>query len=132
MSARPGADWVAAYQTPGIPWATASLSVSNTTPFEINFESVSKFFTVRNGGSSLVRVGFTRNGVLGTNYFMVNTGSVQEFDLRVKDVFLLGQTATATGVDVLAGLTTIHRVDFPTLTGSNPAPTGSAYRTGIG
>ncbi len=135
MGLRPGADYVPAYQISGIPWATGSLIVSNITPFEINFESTSKFFKVHNRSTTQVRVGFTRNGVsgtTGTNYYIVNTGSAETFELRLKDLFLLGHTATATNVDVLAGLTNIHRVSFPTITGSNPAPTGSAYRTGVG
>ena len=120
-----------------------------TGPIKISFPYVTKFFTVRNTGANELRVAFSFTGSydpgttvkgggavpstnsFGRNYFLIPTGSggadavnsVQTFDIRCKDVFLLGNGGT-TGFSLLAGLTTISRDQFPILTGSVNGVTG--------
>lgn len=117
-----GVNHTPAYQVSGVPWVTGSLSVDGVV--KIEFPAVTRFFTVHNTGGSNVAVGFTSAGVDGSNFFTVDAGQVQSFDLRVRDIFISGTTAT---VDVLGGLTTIPRRSMLAFTGSNPAPSGSQY-----
>ena len=82
-----------------------------------------------------------RSGVeFGRHYFLIPTGSgaqahsaagsVQSFDIRCKDLFLLGDGGT-TGFSLLAGLTTIPASNFPILTGSITGSATSQYTAGI-
>lgn len=122
-----GPQWTNAFLLPGIPWVTGSVSVSDSVK-KIEFPSVTKEFSVSNTGGSALRVGFTQNGVTGTFYYSVASGEEKVFNLRVRDVYISGSTT----FDIVAGLTTISRNDFPNITGSNPAPTGSQYVPNIG
>jgi hypothetical protein len=106
------------YQVSGIPFTTGSLSVPGnaSAPLEIIFPSVTQVVHVHNhDGANSLRVGFSANGVKGTNYWIVDhedsNGKGQSYySLRVKTdrIFLLGHTATAvTGAYVSAELTGI-------------------------
>jgi hypothetical protein len=59
-----------------------------------------------------MRVGFSSNGVKGTNYFLVkaasaNVYSIQDFRVKVSAIYLLSNTATPTSASVFAELTNI-------------------------
>lgn len=112
----PGFGFVAEYSPPGIPWMSGSVSLT-TTPLHVHLPKVSKYIDVFNVSGSNVRIGFTANGVNGTNYFRIQTGSIQRFDVRVADVFLRSDSNTCT-VDISAGLTIIERSVMPVLSGS--------------
>jgi hypothetical protein len=121
-------------------------------PLKIQFPYVTKFITLRNTGISELRLAFSytgsyapgetmpQNEVLdfhagdrstGRHYFLIPTGSlsgdrnasIQTFDVRCKEVYLLGNGGT-TGYSLLAGLTTIFASQFPMLTGSIDGITG--------
>lgn len=130
----PGVNHVPEYLVSGVPWVTGSLAVPETETVRIGFPNVTKFFTVRNSGANDVRVGFTRNGISGSaasKYFVVTgSGGETKFDLRVRDLFLIGDGG-ATTVDVLGGLTAIPRRFYQPLTGANPPPSGSWFVPGI-
>lgn len=126
----PGVNHVPEYMVPGAPWVTGSLAVGAGSAQRIGFPNVTKFFTIRNTGANPCRVGFTVAGTEGDNYFSVNSGSVQQFDLRIRDIYLQGDGG-ATTVDVLGGLTAIPRRNYQPLTGANPPPSGSWYLPGI-
>jgi len=53
-----------------------------------------------------MRVGFSANGVNGTNYYTLENGESYTADLRVVSVFLRGDVApcTATGIAGLTGI----------------------------
>lgn len=112
----PGFGFTAEYVPPGIPWVTGSVALT-TTPLHIHLPRVSKYVDVLNVSGSNARVGFTAAGVDGVNYFRVQSGTVQRFDVRVADVFVRSDSNTCT-VDVVAGLTLIERQVAPVLTGS--------------
>jgi hypothetical protein len=119
-----GANNVPSYQSSGIPFVTQSSAteVGTSTPVQLDFPYVTRFFTVQNIGSNPLQVGFTVNGVKGAptkNYFTIENGTTSSirFELRCKSLFFLG-SGGATGFEIVAGLTTIPTNNFPTLTGS--------------
>jgi hypothetical protein len=114
-----GQSSVGQYQMSGIPFMTASVTVSalGSAPLEISFPRVSKFVTVRNmiptsSADRTLRVGFssigTSGSVPGNNYyFTLANGESYTGDWRVTSVFLLCDTTNLTSASVIAGLTAI-------------------------
>ncbi len=104
------------YIISGIPFLTGSLTVSGTEPLEVIFPSVTQMIRIHNNSTgNELRVGFSSNGVKGTNYWLVedhgtNGKSTDYIELRIKTdrIFLLGHNSTqTTGVYVAAELTGI-------------------------
>ena len=117
------------------------------TPYRVEFPFVTRWVQITNMGTKDLRCGFTENGVrgmgeakqggatgtdpnagfLGQNYFIIppaDTSSGNDrypqsmrLELRCTDMYFLGN-AGVTDVSVVAGLTTVHRSQFPALTGS--------------
>src|SRR5690242_18157561 len=83
---RAGQQSVAEYMASGLPFATQSSQISGT-PGKIEFPFVTKFFTIKNNSAVELRVGFTRNGVLGTNRFSLAPSGSYTGDIRVIDLF---------------------------------------------
>lgn len=106
---------VAEYMVSGLPWVTQSLAT--TTPTKIEFPFLTIDFTVQNTGAENLFVGFTENGVLGSNKFTVAPSGSFTGHYRLKDLFLVAES-TSTSYEVIAGLTTVTNRSFPTLTGS--------------
>jgi len=108
---------VGSYQVSAIPWVTGSLSVPGVSaePMHISFPQVTRFIVVKNDSSSTskLRVGFSRNGIKGTNYFVLSKGESFEGSLRVTDVYLLSDNGTPVAAHVIAGLTGIDRTNLP-------------------
>ena len=107
------------YVISGIPWASSSLSAppAGSTPTEVSFPFVTKFIVVKNisaiSGSSM-RVGFSENGIVGTNYFLLAPGESFAADIRVKDLYLLSNNGTAATGSIIAGLTGINVANLAT------------------
>ena len=124
-----------AYQMPGIPYVTSSVADEATTSavVQLRFPFVTKFFTVTNTDvTHTLKFGFTQNGVNGNptdNFIILAPGLSGSYDFRVKDLFFKGGSGAA-GFRVVAGLTTIKRDHFPTLSGS--LDNGAAGYEGIG
>lgn len=97
---------VGSYQVSAIPWASSSIPASSGTPTEVSFPQVTKFVIVKNLSGNLLRVGFSDNGIKGTNYFLL--GNLESFaaDIRVSKLYLMANS-TATSASVVAGLTGI-------------------------
>lgn len=111
---QPGLRSVGQYQCSGIPYATGTLAVeaSSGTPFEVSFQNVTRFFTVKNAVSTTaaaapLRLGFSSLGVQGSNYVTLANGESYSGELAVSRLYLLGDTASATSASVIAGLTGI-------------------------
>lgn len=121
-----GPSFVPAFQVSALPWCTGSVEVTET-PKRFRFPKLSKYVKVRAGGN--IRVGFTHDGINGSNHFLITSGTVQEFDLRVSEIYC--RTSSGTGsVDVFAGLTTA--TGYGPLT-SSTAGEGSGFGwTGVG
>lgn len=109
---------VGSYQVSGIPYVTGALSVptSSGTPVEIVFPSLTQRIHIHNNDDSNgVKVGFSANGVKGSNYWLVEphaaSGKNNDYiELRVKTdrIFLISNGAALTSkVFVAAELTGI-------------------------
>lgn len=114
----PGLGNVGSYQISSRPYLTSSLTIpsSSATPYEVSFESVSRFVIITNtlpGGTTNVplRFGFSANGVKGTennNYGVLNNGESFEAEFKVTKIYLLSDSsATECSASVIAGLTGI-------------------------
>jgi len=99
------------YQVSGIPWATSSLTAPSTSsaPLQVSFPSITKFIVVKNvaTGSVKVRVGFSANGVKGSNYFLLDKDESFQGDIKVSSIYLLSNNGTQVPVSIVAGLTGI-------------------------
>lgn len=113
----------AEYIASGIPYATQSSATAGE-PSKVEFPFVTKFFTVKNSGPGEMYIGFTANGVQGTNRFSLPESGSFTGDIRVKDLFFLASSGTGS-FEVIAGMTGILRKDFFTLTGSFVGRSGS-------
>ena len=109
------------------------------TPYRVEFPFISRWVQITNIGTNDLRCGFTANGVrgcgeavagatgasgfLGQNYFVIpapaagDQSASMRLELRCTDMYFLGAGGT-TDVSVVAGLTSVHRSQFPVLTGS--------------
>ncbi len=122
---------VPSYQSSAMPWVTGSVAVGITTPLKIKFPKVTKWIRVRARGE--VRIGFTNNGVTGSNYYTIPSGTVDTFDIRVLEAHFLAPAASTT-IDIFAGLTLIDQRDgVPFLTGSvDPTTSPGSNWQGVG
>lgn len=115
-----------AYMVSAMPWVTGSVATT-TTPQRISFPKVTRFVCVFSQAGD-ARVGFSVNGVNGTNFFRVPSGSAVQLDIRVNEIYV--RSATGTGeVDIFGGLTLISANSTGFLTGST-AFTGSSPGSG--
>jgi hypothetical protein len=117
---RPGLGFASEYQGSSLPFVTSSVANSGVT-LQIEFPNVTRYIAFHNLGTAgqNIRVGFTKNGVEGTNYFRVLGNSMmQPHELRVKTLFIRPDGAYSPAFDLIAGLTTISSRDMPVLTGS--------------
>lgn len=116
----PGLGNVGSFQVSSRPYLTSSLTIpiSSETPYEVHFESVSRFVIITNtlpGASTNVplRFGFSANGVKGTennNYGVLNNGESFEAEFKVTGIYLLSDSAVSeTSASVIAGLTGIGK-----------------------
>lgn len=110
---------VGSYQMSGIPWASSSIApVYSSTPADalrIDFPYVTKFIVVKNVHPSGVnlRVGFSAEGVVTDNYFVLGKGESFEGSLRITQLYLIGHGASAVSASVIAGLTGVDASNLP-------------------
>lgn len=116
-----GEGYVPAYQLSAVPFLTAS-NVTLGQVKEIQFQSVSRFFTVKNVGSStsILAVAFTENGLKPTNanYFILSGSESFTGEFKVDRLFLSGAAGTS-NFNLIAGLTHIPKQSFLVVTSSN-------------
>lgn len=116
---QPGISSVGSYQMSGIPWASSSVAPANSNDpaaaLRIDFPYVTRFIVVKNTnptGANL-RVGFSANGVVTDNYFVLAKGESFEGSLRVTQLYLISDDATTVLNSVIAGLTGIDASNLP-------------------
>lgn len=116
-----GLNHVGAYQVSGVPFASGSIVCDDGGPVKITFPYVTRWIKIINNDTSDVKVGFSENGLAGTNYFTVNGTSGNEqnqtetLELKVTELYLTGSG----DVDVVAGLTSINGRMTTTDTGTS-------------
>lgn len=120
----PGFNFTPAYQISGLPYVTSSTATASP-PYRVTFPYVTKFITIRADGAAL-HIGFTANGTLGTNYFVVGNNEVLTMEVRVKEMYISGSSA----FHLIAGLTGIPTASIPTLTSSYAWAASDPYHTG--
>ena len=120
---RPGLNNVGSYSVSGMPYVTGALNAParSGTPLEIVFPFVTQTIKIHNNDASNgLRVGFSANGVKGTNHWLIEphvpsgkTTDYTEFKIRTDRIFLLSDNASVacTGSYVLAELTGI-KLDY--------------------
>ena len=128
---KPGLNSVGQYQLSGIPYASNSIDVSNSSVTEVNFPTITKFVTVVNvhsGSSSPIRVGFSELGVSTNNhYFTLDNGESYTGEWRLASIYISGDVAPSTA-SVIAGLTMIEVNNLP----NNWSGSTSIYNDGVG
>ena len=116
----PGLGHVGSYQVSGKPFATGSLTapVSSGTPVKVEFPSVTrwvKVIPITGSSNTHLRVGFSENGVKNGNYYRLFAGNnanheavaPEPLELKVSELYFLGDNSETIEFDVVAGLTGI-------------------------
>ena len=99
-----GINHVPAYQVSGVPFASGNLDA--TSGLQITFPYVSRWVEVVNTSNAVLKVGFSQNGLGGTNYFEVPiSSSLGPLEVKVSEIHLNGGASGKTSV--VAGLTGI-------------------------
>lgn len=104
------------YMVSGLPFVTASTGTS-----KIEFPFVTNWIRIENTSGNPAQVGFTQNGVTGSNSFTVPAGEFRDIPFRIIDLFI----NTTGDWEVVAGLTQIPRRSFFVLTGALDGFSGS-------
>ena len=114
---RPGYNAAAEYMTSGIPHAVSGSAT--TSPTLIEFPYITRAITVANNSAAgtVLRIGFTQNGVNLTNSFPLDGKQTIRFEVRVRDLWVRANAGTV-DYGVLAELTPIERMNMLPLTGS--------------
>jgi hypothetical protein len=122
----PGPSSVLEYQASGLPYVTQSSHVGDgLTASRVEFPFVTKFFTIKNNGPGDLSIGFTLNGVLGTNVFTLPESGSFSGDIRVTDLYMAAVSGSTTEYEIIAGLTQIPRKNYFILTGALNGFSGS-------
>lgn len=126
----PGPNAAAEYMVSGLPYVSQSSTVSGSVT-AIEFPFVTNFFSIRNTGGGDLDVGFTRNGVLGTNKFTLAVSESFRADIRMKTLYL-ASGGDVVDYEVVASLTGIPHRSFPILTGALQVYSGSMQDSQFG
>ncbi len=121
-----GLNNVPSYQVSGTPFASGAIDargMDGAGATKVPFPQVTRWVTVVNHGATDVKVGFSKNGVEGNQYFRVHasgssTGappSSGRLELKISELWLSGSS----NVDVVAGLTSIAPVRLNTDSGTS-------------
>lgn len=111
---RPGVGSVGQYQMSAKPFCSGGINVASATGsiFSIEFPAVTSWIYISNHDSHDLRVGFSENGIKGSNYFLIHKKNdaipTQVFNVRCKTIFLAGDTTSVDDISVFAGLTGIE------------------------
>ena len=122
-----GIGHTAPYQVSGKPFASGNLTAPAVTgdPIKVEFPSVTrwvKVIPVTGSAATHLRIGFSENGVKGSNFFRYLAGNnfnheqagPEPLELKVKELWFIGDNGETVNFDVVAGLTTIPSGTIPT------------------
>lgn len=109
------------FQSSALPYVTSSTApAASAGCTRIDFPNVTRFITISNraADTTLLRVGFTQNGVRTTGFhYKLDGQDTVTWELRVKNLFLAGESGNV-DFTLCAGLTTVDARDMPLLSGS--------------
>lgn len=111
-----GLNNVGSYQVSAIPYVVrVSAPIVSNTPLEIKFPTITKYLIIKNIDSTShdVRVGFSENGIKGTNYFILTQNESITLDMKVSSLFLISNDSNIVQMSVVAGLTGIDAAQLP-------------------
>jgi len=123
---RVGLGNVGSYQVSGLPFVSGGIDCLVGAE-KVPFDNVTQWIVVSNVGGvgQDVKVAFSENGVAGSNFLTVPSGSVSpRMHVKCTEIWVWGSDS----VDVMAGLTSINRgaIDNTTLSPSGSNWSGSA------
>jgi hypothetical protein len=122
--AGPGLNMVSEYMASGLPYVSSSVLTTAASKLDIPYTTNELYFHAIGG---TLRVGFTLNGVNGTNFFRVSpTDGNFTFRIRCKEVYVRAETGTVS-MSFMAAMTQIDNKHCPTLTGSMADPVTGKY-----
>jgi len=129
---RVGYNSVNEFMGSGLPWVISN--TASSTVIKHSFDKITRHIKISNHAASGVylRVGFTQNGIAGAGdayYYKVNGGDSFEIDARIKDIYVVRDSATDAAYSLYAELTMIDSDMMPVLTGSLG---GTAFWNGVG
>lgn len=130
----PGFNFVPAYQAPGLPWVSSGALTTATT--RLDFPFVSKSIVIANNSAvgTLMRVGFTSDGINGTTpgtrYFLLDGKQSITLDVRVREIYLQGDSG-AVNYALCANLSSIQSRMMAPLSGSGNASSSSLNWNGV-
>jgi hypothetical protein len=105
------------YVVSAIPFVTSSTVPASGSVVQIDFAGqVTKYITIKNVDNLIdrIRIGFSENGVRGTNYFVLEKNESFSADVKVTKLFLMSEpTGGEVNVSVFAGLTGISAAELP-------------------
>ena len=122
---KPGLGNVGSFQVSGAPFVSGGINATSAT--RVSFPTVTRWIVVVNPHpTDNVKVGFSENGVNGSNYAYVAAGERSpRLELKVTEIWLAGSAA----VDVMAGLTGIESFS---INNSAISPRGSNWSGSLG
>jgi hypothetical protein len=129
---RGGLGYAAEFQSSALPYVTSSTAPAAGSPVRFDFPKVTRSITITNreSATNTLSFGFTQNGIVsGNKKYILNPGQSITLELRVKSLWLQGETGTPL-YSLCAGLTNIDAREMPVLSGTLPG--GSAGWDGVG
>jgi len=112
-----GLNHTPAYQVSGQPFAKGGINAGSATQ-TVQFPYVTRWIVVNNNSGTVLKVGFSSNGVAGTEYFdVLPNSSSPRLEVKVSQIFLNGGSGAT--VSVVAGLTSISTSRVDTSTGTS-------------
>lgn len=121
------------FQSSGLPFATSSTAPAAASgALRIDFPKVSRSITItnRSADGTLLRIGFTLNGVRNSGFhYQLDGQDTVTLELRVASLWLAGDAGNV-NFSLCAGLTTVDARDMPQLSGT--LSDGSTGWQGVG
>jgi len=122
---------VGSYQVAGRPFVTGGIDATHQTyhtrgGYSLEFPYVTRWVTVANHDTNRdLKIAFSKNGLAGTNWFRIGSGSNQSVRLEVKvtQLWITGSD----NFDIMAGLTGIETDRI-----TNISPSGSNWSGSLG
>lgn len=114
-----GGGFVAEYQVAPAPWVTQSSIPAGGADVVVgyNFDPIARHVRFLNHDSGSMKLGFSRNGINGSNYLLVPTSASVDLSCRFTSLFIKGTTGQ--NYSLFVGQTGIPQKNHAVVTASN-------------